>query len=223
VADMQDLTPTVQDYLKVIWGAGEWTDEPVTTKAVSGRLDVSPSTVSEAVKKLTRQGWLDHAPYGSINLTESGLAEAVKMVRRHRIIETFLHEVLGYAWDEVHAEAELLEHAVSDRFIDGIDVLLGHPERDPHGDPIPFPDGRLPEVPAIRLSEAPADTPFAIARVSDSEPGILRYLSEVGLGLDSRLEIVRRTDVAGTITVDVGGRQVELGLPAARAIWVIAL
>lgn len=218
---MADLSPTVEDYLKVIWGAGEWTDEPVTTGALSDKLQVSPSTVSEAIKRLTRQGLVDHAPYGSVELTESGTREALRMVRRHRLIETFLAEVLGYGWDEVHAEAEVLEHAVSDHLIERLDELLGHPEWDPHGDPIPTGDGHVPDLPATQLSSAGPGVQGVVARVSDREPEILRHLAGVGISLGSRIEVSARTEAAGTMTIEVDGRRVELGLLAAGAVWVV--
>ena len=216
-----DLSPTDQDYLKVIWGAGEWSDEPVTIKAVAARLGISPSTVSEGVKKLTQQGLLDHAPYGSIELTELGSFEARRMVRRHRLLETFLQELLGYGWDEVHAEADQLEHAVSDTFVDAVDRLLAHPRRDPHGDPIPDRNGCLPHLPAVRLSESPLDQAMLVARVSDRDTSILRYLSNQGLHLDAEVEVRKRSASAGVITVAVDGRDVDLGLPAANSVWVV--
>ncbi|MCK8675051.1 metal-dependent transcriptional regulator, partial [Rhodococcus sp. HM1] len=131
------LTSVAQDYLKVIWTVQEWSGEKVSTKLLAEKLGVSASTVSEAVRRLCDQGLLDHERYGAISLTESGRAAAVAMVRRHRLIETFLVRELGYRWDEVHDEAEVLEHAVSERMIAALDAKLGFPERDPHGDPIP--------------------------------------------------------------------------------------
>src|SRR4051794_15996862 len=146
------------------------------------------------------------------------------MVRRHRLLETFLVEVLGYGWDEVHDEAEVLEHAVSDLFVDRIDERLGRPRRDPHGDPIPGPDGALDVPPASVLWEVdPGD--WAVARISDADPELLRYLESVGLVLDAPVRVVERRTVAGVIAVRVGpdgGRPVDLGEVAARAIWLVA-
>ena len=131
------LTASSQTYLKAIWNLQEWSDDPVGTSMLAAKVGVRLSTVSEAVRKLTEQGMLQHTRYGSVALTEEGAQHAVAMVRRHRLIETFLAETLGYRWDQVHEEAEALEHVVSDFMVDRIDELLGYPTKDPHGDPIP--------------------------------------------------------------------------------------
>ena len=215
------LSAAAEDYLKVIWTAQEWTSAPVTISALSAHMGFSPSSVSEAVKRLTRQGLLQHARYGSIALTEAGHRAAVAMVRRHRLIETFLVEYLGYGWDEVHDEAEELEHAVSDKMVEALAVRLGHPVRDPHGDPIPAPDGSLPPLDAARLSQSETGRRLRIARVSDNSPELLRYLGGMGLGLDAELEVLERQAYAGTVTLLAAGKRLDLGLPAAEAIWVV--
>lgn len=217
---MSDLSSVAQDYLKVIWTAGEWTAEPVTTKALASRLDVSPSTVSLQVRRLTDQGLVTHARYGAIGLTDRGRTEALAMVRRHRLIETFLVERLGYTWDEVHNEAEVLEHAVSDRFVERIDAILGHPRHDPHGDPIPGRDGRLAVLPLVPLADLPAGASGVVGRVSDADPAVLQYLASVGVTLRAALTVVRREPAAGVISVAVAGRTTVLGAPAAAAVWV---
>ncbi|MFC4602946.1 metal-dependent transcriptional regulator [Rhodococcus kronopolitis] len=223
----QTLTTVAQDYLKVIWTAGEWSGEQVTTKMLAERIGVSASTVSEAVRKLADQGLVDHARYGSISLTDSGRAAAVAMVRRHRLIETYLVDELGYGWDEVHDEAEVLEHAVSELMIDRMDAKLGHPERDPHGDPIPNRDGTIPTPPARQLSDF-GDGEFGrVARISDSDPAMLRYFDSVGIALDVTVTVVERRDYAGTVSVRLGDAAgetiatVDLGTPAAEAIWLV--
>ena len=215
------LSAAGEDYLKVIWTAQEWTEAPVTVSALSAHLGFSASSVSEAVKKLAAQGFLAHARYGSIALTPEGELAAVNMVRRHRLIETFLVEYLGYGWDEVHDEAENLEHAVSDKMVDALALRLGNPVRDPHGDPIPARDGSLPPLDAARLSQSETGRRLRIARVSDDSPELLRYLHGMGLGLDAELSIIDRQAYAGTLTLDRSGDRVELGLPAAEAIWVV--
>lgn len=215
-----ELTPANQDYLKVIWSAQEWSAEPVTTTMLARRMGYSPSTVSEAVKKLTAQGLLTHARYGAIELTEAGRTAALAMVRRHRLLETFLVAELGYAWDEVHDEAEVLEHAVTDRLIEALDARLGHPVRDPHGDPIPGRDGTVPMPPAVQLGLAPDGTRVRVVRISDTDPKLLRYFAELGIALDTELLIRDRKTFAGTLTLQVGGAAVEVGMPAAEAVWV---
>jgi DtxR family Mn-dependent transcriptional regulator len=218
------LTSVAQDYLKVIWTAREWSSEPVSTKLLAERIGVSASTVSEAVRKLVDQGLVDHARYGSIQLTPEGRAAAVAMVRKHRLIETFLVSELGYSWDEVHDEAEVLEHAVSDLLMARIDSKLGHPERDPHGDPIPSVNGDIPTPPACQLSDLGNGQSGRVARISDKDPEMLRYFDSVGIALDTRIAVVERRDFAGTVAIrlgEPGADPVELGNIAAQAIWLV--
>lgn len=232
----RDLTTVAQDYLKTIWTAQEWSHEKVSTKLLAERIGVSASTASESIRKLADQGLVDHEKYGAVTLTDAGRCAALQMVRRHRLMETFLVNELGYSWDEVHDEAEVLEHAVSDLMVDRIDAKLGHPTRDPHGDPIPAADGRVPTPPARQLSECENGDSGTVARISDADPEMLRYFDSVGISLDSRLRVVARRDFAGLITVaienpeahenpesaDGGAATVDLGSPAAEAIWVVA-
>ncbi|ADG75127.1 iron (metal) dependent repressor, DtxR family [Cellulomonas flavigena DSM 20109] len=217
------LSAVSQDYLKVIWGAQEWSDVPVTTKLLASRLGVGPSTVSETVKRLADAGLVSHRPYGAVELTASGRAHAVAMVRRHRLLETYLVEKLGYGWDEVHDEAEVLEHAVSDRFVERVADLLGHPDRDPHGDPIPAADGTV-HLPDAHVMWRVATGEYRVARISDADPELLRYLEGVGLVLDAHVTLVERRAVTGVVSVQVAGRadSVELGEVAASAIWLSA-
>ncbi|MGJ9413378.1 metal-dependent transcriptional regulator [Aeromicrobium sp. CF4.19] len=216
-----ELPSASQDYLKVIWTSREWSDEKISSRAIARRLEHSPSTVSETIKRLAAQGLVTHERYGDVELTADGRRVAVAMVRRHRLIETFLVEYLGYAWDEVHDEAEVLEHAVSDDFVERLAARLGHPERDPHGDPIPSASGRLPDLDATRLSELAAPASVRVARVSDADGELLRYLDEHAIALDTAVQVVERHDAAGTLAVDVAGTRLQLGLQAAEAIWVV--
>ncbi|MFC0447249.1 metal-dependent transcriptional regulator [Rhodococcus jostii] len=217
------LSAVAQDYLKVIWTVQEWSQERVSTKLLSEKIGVSASTVSEAIRKLSDQGLVDHARYGSIALTEAGRVAAVGMVRRHRLIETYLVHELGYGWDEVHDEAEVLEHAVSDLMIARMDAKLGHPERDPHGDPIPSVDGSVPTPPARQLSDFVNGESGRIARISDSDPAMLRYFDSVGVALDVTVTVLERRDYAGTVSIrlDTEDDSIELGNPAAQAIWLV--
>jgi len=219
---VSDLTSAAQDYLKVIWASGEWSSTPVTTKLIAERLGVRPPSVSDAVRRLTEQGLVTHERYGTVELTDEGRAHAVAMVRRHRLIETFLVQVLGYGWDEVHDEAEVLEHAVSDTMIARIDERLGHPVRDPHGDPIPSADGDPRRPDARLLTGVEPGTAAVVARISDSDPGLLRYFAEVGLGLDARITVLEALPFTGTMTVLVAGEPVpvQLGAEATDAVWV---
>lgn len=231
----RDLTAVAQDYLKVIWNAQEWSLERVSTKMLAERIGVSASTASESIRKLADQGLVDHEKYGAVTLTDAGRRAALAMVRRHRLLETFLVQELGYSWDEVHDEAEVLEHAVSDLMLDRIDAKLGFPTRDPHGDPIPRADGQVPTPPARQLSECPEGDAGTVARISDADPEMLRYFDAVGISLDARVRVLARRDFAGMISValedpanpvqpgDEAGpaATIELGNPAAEAIWVV--
>jgi len=222
-----DLTAVAQDYLKVIWNAQEWSLEKVSTKMLAEKIGVSASTASESIRKLAEQGLVDHEKYGAVTLTESGRRAALAMVRRHRLLEAFLVKELGYSWDEVHDEAEVLEHAVSDRLVARIDAKLGFPQRDPHGDPIPGSDGQVPTPPARQLWSCDDGDAGTVARISDAAPEMLRYFDSIGISLDSRLRVLTRREFAGMISVAVESADgapttVDLGSPAARAIWVVA-
>jgi DtxR family Mn-dependent transcriptional regulator len=222
-----ELTAVAQDYLKVIWNAQEWSLEKVSTKMLAEKLGVSASTASESIRKLAEQGLVDHEKYGAVTLTESGRRAALRMVRRHRLLEAFLVNELGYSWDEVHDEAEVLEHAVSDRLVARIDAKLGYPQRDPHGDPIPGSDGQVPTPPARQLWACEDGDAGTVARISDKDPEMLRYFDSIGISLDSRLRVLARREFAGMISVAVESADgapttVDLGSPAAQAIWMVA-
>ncbi|ACV09218.1 metal-dependent transcriptional regulator [Jonesia denitrificans] len=221
------LTSVAQDYIKVVWGLQEWSDAPVTTKDLAERLGVGPSTVSETVRRLVSQGLLDHERYGAIHLTEQGRRHALDMVRRHRLIETFLVQHLGYTWDEVHDEAEVLEHAVSDLMVHRIDEALGHPTRDPHGDPIPSANLALTQPAALTLTVLPEGATGTVARISDDDPDVLRYFADLGFGLDAHVRVHARRDAIGVIDVLWAPTnnpnhltELTLGLRAADAVWI---
>ncbi|AFR31268.1 metal-dependent transcriptional regulator [Arthrobacter sp. Rue61a] len=220
-----DLSTSAQDYLKLIWSATEWSADPITVSGMAERLGVRPPTVSDGIKKLAAQKLVTHAPYGSIELTDEGRKHAVAMVRRHRLLETFLVQVLGYGWDEVHDEAEILEHAVSDKLIERIDQHLGHPTRDPHGDPIPSPAGQQHQPAATQLSAAPAGSTVAVARISDADPDMLRYFTELGLSPDTELSVQEHRHYADLTTIRLHGHDqtIDLGASASAAIWVVPL
>jgi DtxR family Mn-dependent transcriptional regulator len=217
---VSDLSPVAQDYLKLIWSATEWASDPITVKQLSERMGVRAATVSDGIRRLADQGLVVHEPYGAIELTDDGRRGALAMVRRHRLIETFLVEELGYGWDEVHDEAEVLEHAVSDTLVDRIDRRLGYPARDPHGDPIPTADGTPRRPEAVPLLTAPSGVPLSVVRISDADPAVLRYLAERGVGLDAVLTVDEHRAFAGDVTVHLGGDDVVLGATAAGAVWV---
>ena len=215
---VNDLSPSTQDYLKSIWNLQEWSTGPVSVTSLAERLGVRTSTVSDGVKKLASSGLVDHAHYGGITLTEDGRSHALAMVRRHRLLETYLVQELGYDWDEVHDEAEVLEHAVSDRLVAAIDARLGHPTRDPHGDPIPSADGAAHLPDAVPLAQA-GEGAATITRIADDDPDRLRAFAQVGLVPDARVDVA--SDDAGVqVRLDGVTAAVSLDGEDAGAIWV---
>lgn len=180
--DLDEISAVAQDYLKVVWTATEWGGPPITTKALAERFGSSQPNVSETVKRLAGQGLVEYQPYRPVVLTARGAAMAVAMVRRHRLVETFLVATLGYDWNEVHDEAERLEHAVSELMVERIDRLLGCPVADPHGDPIPRSDGTMPAPQhTIVLGDAGPGT-WTVVRISDVDPRVLDRLQVHGIG-----------------------------------------
>lgn len=212
--DVGDLSPIAQDYLKVIWSAVEWGDPPISTKALAERFATSQANVSETMRRLQSQGLVEYQPYRPVKLTELGRGLAIAMVRRHRLIETFLAQTLGYGWDEVHDEAERLEHAVSPLFIRRIDALLGQPDHDPHGDPIPDDAGHCPDSESVvKLAEAAAGS-YQVVRVSDADSDRLARLALLGLEPGQRIEV----SPAGQVQLAGALAPVESGDEA--CIWV---
>jgi DtxR family Mn-dependent transcriptional regulator len=215
---------SIEDYVKVIYSFTEWQDKPITSSQLAQRLGVANSSVSEMVRKLKEQGLVDHKPYSAITLTANGVSLALSMVRRHRLIETYLVQELGYSWDEVHDEAEHLEHAVSDTFIERMAAKLGNPLRDPHGDPIPSADGSVKMPPAHRLSELDEGHTGRITRISDENPELLRYLSSEEIDLDANVEVVGRKPFGGPLVVRIGSgdvrREFDLADEITSALWV---
>ncbi|MET0843315.1 MAG: metal-dependent transcriptional regulator [Mycetocola sp.] len=207
--------PVIEDYLKTIYAHTEWQADAITPSALAARLGLAPSTVTEMVKKLAAHGLVTHVRYGAITLTDEGTAAAVAVVRRHRLVETWLVQEMGYGWDAVHDEAEVLEHAISDRLLASIDERLGHPDRDPHGDPIPAADGSVRRERAVLLEAAREGHIGAVLRISDRDPSLLRDLKASGI------------DVGTTVSVRpgallVGSTLVPLPAPAGTAIWLSA-
>lgn len=187
------MNSVVEDYLKVIYSHTEWQSTPITTGALAARLGLAASSVTEMVKKLVAQDLVVHEPYGAVELTKEGTALALRMLRRHRLIETWLVEAIGYRWDEVHDEAEVLEHAMSDKLLNAIDAQLGHPVRDPHGDPIPGADGTVRRPAARLLLEVDGGT---VVRISDRDPLLLRHLEAEGIAVDSVITPAQRAQLA---------------------------
>ena len=221
---MPSTSPAIEDYLKTVYSHTEWQPDPITPSVLAGKLGVAPSSVTEMVKKMAAQGLVSHVPYGAVRLTEAGTARALAVVRRHRLIETWLVQEMGYGWHEVHDEAEILEHSISDRLLEAIDARLGRPSHDPHGDPIPSSDGVLAREPALLLADAPTAHRGTVLRISDRDPSVLRELDESGVGPGIEIEVTDASPERLLVTARVSGRAVELVLEreVAAAIWVSA-
>lgn len=214
-------TSTVEDYLKAILlreGSG---DDRVTTGQIATSLAVAPGTATAMVKTLADSGLVAYEPYSGVRLTDAGRQLAAHVVRRHRLVELFLVEVMGLNWSEVHAEAELLEHAVSERLIARMDEMLGHPAVDPHGDPIPSAHGVLASEALENLSAAEVGSAWRIARIADQSSDFLRLLEGEGLTPGSEVRVEASDAVADRMRLRrEDGAPVDLGLRAAAKILV---
>lgn len=215
-----DLPERSQDYLKTIYDRQEWDGGAASLSDLAAALGQRRSTASEAIKRLVGAGLVDHAPYGDVTLTEQGHRLAVQLVRRHRLIESFLVQYLGYRLDEVHDEAEVLEHAVSDTFVERIDAALGRPQRDPHGDPIPGVDGHVDEPGAVALSSVPPGASAVVERVRDRDPALLRYLSDHGVLPGARVEVLP-PPYPGMALLRVGRDEVSVSAAALESILAL--
>jgi len=218
-------SPAVQDYLKTIYRVAEDTGRPsVATSEVASALAVTAASASAMLKKLAQLGFVAQAGRrGAVELTDDGRSAALEVIRHHRLLETYLVTRLGVPWDEVHREAEILEHHLSEELEARIADALGHPERDPHGDPIPTLGGQVVPVPTDRLSDLAEGARVVISRVSDHDPALLRYLADKGLVPDAAVQVVRRGPFGGPIRVRVGsGEVVDVPPDAARAVRVVA-
>jgi len=208
-------SPAADDYLKTVYAHTEWQDAPITPSVLAAKLGIAPSSVTEMVKKLAAAGFVSHVPYGAVRLTDAGTQRALAMVRRHRLIETWLVQEFGYGWHEVHDEAEVLEHTISDRLLEGIDARLGRPRFDPHGDAIPDADGRVDREPFVLLADAPAGHTGRVLRVDDRDPELLRSLEAAGV-------VVAATITTTASGVELDGSPATLPEGAADVVWLSA-
>jgi DtxR family Mn-dependent transcriptional regulator len=204
-------TPAVEDYTKAIYSLESRHDEPVSTKTLAERLAITPGSVSAMLKRLDELGLITHVPYRGVRLTDAGRRIALEVIRHHRLLESYLTDVLGMPWDRVHDEAEVLEHVLSDDLEELIAAKLGYPTVDPHGDPIPTAAFDLHEGETRGLDELAIGATGRFVRVSDSDPEMLRYLAEQGIAIGDELEIVERQPFGGPLFVRFGGRTHALG------------
>ena len=193
-------TVSVENYLKTIYHL-QTRNPKVKTKDIAALLEVSLPSVSSMLQSLAAEGLVEHEPYRGATLTAAGRRAALAVIRKHRLIEMFLVETLGFSWDEVHAEAKQLEHSVSDKLAQRIDDFLGNPQFDPHGDPIPTAEGEVFHRESIPLNEAQAPQRFRLARVLDQEPDVLRHLTRLGLIPDTAIQVVEVLPFDGQMTL----------------------
>ena len=213
------LTAPVEDYLKAIYEI-EREGRAAATTDIAHRLSIAPASVSGMVRRLADQGLIAHERYRGVRLTESGRRAALRTLRRHRIIEAYLAGALGYPWDEVHAEAERLEHAASDALVDRMAAAIGEPTVDPHGAPIPTREGAIDERPHRSLAELAAGERARVTRVADEDPERLRYLATLGVMPGATVTVLERAPFDGPITLELGGVRHHVG-PALAAVVLV--
>lgn len=215
-------TSTVEDYLKQIYQAQLGAPGSlIPTGQVAMSLEVAPGTATAMVKTLADSGLVDYEPYSGVRLTEAGEKLATHVLRRHRLVELFLVEVMGMDWSEVHGEAEHLEHTVSNRLLERMDAMLGHPEVDPHGDPIPTAGGVVAPTDYASLVSCPVGESMTLVRVTDQETDFLQFIERYGLLPGVELQVVTRDERADTVEVRPrGGTALSLGFRAASKIQV---
>lgn len=208
---LKSVSAASQDYVKAIYALESRTGGTVSTNALAERVAVSSASASAMVRKLADAGLVEHTRYHGVRLTKQGRRVALEVVRHHRLLETFLVQELGMSWDRVHAEAEVLEHVLSEALEQRIAEKLGHPARDPHGDPIPSAALEVDERPTERLEDLPAGARGRFVRVSDADPAMLAYLADLGIAPGYMLEVLERQPFGGPLAVRFGDRTHTIG------------
>jgi DtxR family Mn-dependent transcriptional regulator len=216
------LSQAVEDYLKAIYTL-ETDQKGAPTTKIADSLNVSSASATNMIKRLDKMGLVNYQSYKGARLTDSGRKIALEIIRHHRLLELYLLEVMGYSWDEVHDEAEKLEHHISERFEDKIAQLLDDPTHDPHGDPIPTKDGLVPEMDAEPLLEGEPDREYIVSRVKDQDPELLRYLEKIGLLPGIKVKITEKAPFDGPVTVLVENNQQVIGNDVAKNIFVAVI
>lgn len=209
----------VEDYLKTVYKLSQRTSR-VTPSAVAEAQEVSLAAVTKMVKRLKELKLVAYERGRGIELTAGGTKVALEIIRHHRLLEVYLKEALGYTWDQVDGEAEILEHVISEEFEDRIDAMLGHPTHDPHGDPIPTKDLEIDSTVHPPLVEMEPGQKARVARVSDEDPAMLRYLGELGIYPAAGVELLEREPFGGPYRVKVDGREHRIGEELARNVFV---
>src|SRR2546423_13056720 len=220
VLAQDSISPHVQDYAKAVYALESRAGGAVSTNDLAARLGLTAGSVSAMVRKLSELGLVEHEPYRGVRLTDEGRRVALEVMRHHRLIELFLADELGMPWDRVHAEAEVLEHVLSEDLEQLIAARLGHPTVDPHGDPIPTEGFEIDERPTRSLDELEPGMAGRFVRVSDSKPDMLRYLADQGIMLGDELEVIDRQPFGGPVFVRVHAHEQPLGGELARAMRI---
>lgn len=213
------LSQSIEDYLKAIFTLQSEGERASTTK-IAESLEVSSASATNMIKRLSEMGLVDYQSYKGSKLTTSGKKIALEIIRHHRLLELYLLEVMGYSWDEVHDEAEKLEHHISEQFEDRIANLLDDPTHDPHGDPIPSKEGIMPQMDAQPLIEAEPDEKYILSRVKDQNPELLRYLEKIGMLPGIKIELKEKAPFKGPLTLLVEDEEQAIGHDVAKNIFV---
>lgn len=214
------LSQSVEDYLKAIYVL-ESENEAATTTNIAKAMKVSSASVTNMLKRLAKMKLLKHQSYKGATLTPAGKKIALEILRHHRLLELYLQEVMGYSWDEVHDEAENLEHHISEQFEDKIAELLNHPTHDPHGDPIPSKDGVMPEMAQLSISDAEEDTAYIIGRVKDQDPELLRYLEKKGIIPGVKIRVLEKDPFNGPVKILLEDKEEVIGNNIAREVYLV--
>ncbi len=215
------ISRAMEDYLKAIYQFAN-NEDKVSTSNLAQEMNCSPASVTNMLQKLSELKLVEYEPYQGVTLTTAGKKIALEILRHHRLIELYLSDVLGYSWDKVHAEAEQLEHVISEEFEDKIDRALGHPTIDPHGDPIPTKEGKIAVPPFQSLWETPGGEKVKVCRVSDRDPKVLRYLASIGILPDVEINVLKKGPFNGPIHVQINDREHSLSEELANQIFVVS-
>ncbi len=212
---------SVENYLKNIYEL-EAVEKKVTTNLLADKLKIAPASVTDMVKKLSGKGFLRHVPYQGVEVTEKGKRSALKIIRKHRLWEMFLVEVLHFSWDTIHEEAEEFEHIMSDKMEDKIDEVLGFPTVDPHGAPIPRKNGTIKKMNLEPLGRVKEGATVCILSINDENPELLQYASSIGLSLNKRIFVKQKNKFDDSMVIKIGSKETVVSAKLAQNIFVEA-
>jgi DtxR family Mn-dependent transcriptional regulator len=215
-------SPSIEDYLKAVYKLEENEGAPVSTGDLAQAMEVSSASASNMIKRLDELDFLTYEAYEGATLTNPGRTVALEVIRHHRLLELYLKDVMGFSWDEIHEEAEILEHHISERFEDRIEEMLGHPERDPHGHPIPARDGTVDTLPTRSLADLVEGNAASIDHIADEDGELLDLLEQRGLLPGATVEVVDTRPLDGLLVVAVDGAEQVIGRPVAQKVVVEA-